>query len=69
MHHQVRYPSDGFSLYPAMTLAGLRDLLPVSPQLAARYPCLGALPVRADLGEHRFADKFAARASRGRCGR
>ena len=59
----VRYPSDGYSLYLAMTVAGLQDLLPVSAALAARYPaCLGAaaLPVKEDLGTHHFADEFAA---------
>ena len=59
----VRYPSDGYSIFLAMTVSGLRNLLPVSAALVARYPsCLGAstLTVRQDLGEHRFADEFAA---------
>jgi hypothetical protein len=59
----VRYPSDGYSIFLAMTVSGLRDLLPVSNALAARYPvCLGAavLPTVQDLGAQHFADEFAA---------
>lgn len=59
----VRYPSDGYSIFLAMTISGLRDVLPVSAALAARHPsCLGAsaLPVQQDLGALRFTDEFAA---------
>ena len=59
----VRYPSDGYSIFLAMTVSGLRDLLPVSAALAARYPaCLAdaALPAVEDLGKHQWLDEFAA---------
>ena len=53
----VRYRSDGFSIYLALTLAGLHDLVPVSDGMAAQYPCLAALPVAQTVAN--FSDKFA----------
>ena len=38
------YSSDSFSVYVAMTLAGLTRALPVSPTLRSQYSCLAALP-------------------------
>jgi hypothetical protein len=53
----VRYRSDGFSIYLALTLAGLHDLVPVSEVMAAQYPCLAALPVAQTVAN--YTDKFA----------
>ena len=36
----VYYPSDGFSIYPALTLSGLESMVPVSAGLTERFPCL-----------------------------
>ena len=38
------YSSDSFSVYVAMTLAGLTRALPVSPTLRSQYSCLAAFP-------------------------
>ena len=56
----VAYPDDGFSVFPALTIAGLRDLLPITSAHADKYPCLARLPVRADLRPFAFTDKMAA---------
>ena len=56
----TRYASDGFSVYPAMTLAGLTGALPVSEALASNYQCLAELPMRHDLTAHRWPSKLHA---------
>lgn len=56
----VRYTSDGFSVYLALTQAGLDNLLPISEGLVRRHPCFGTLQVKADLTVHNFADNLDA---------
>lgn len=58
----VWYASDGFSIYPALTAAGVYDALPVSAGLAARYPaCLDpavAPPTALNLTTLGWANEF-----------
>lgn len=60
----VAYPSDGFSVFPALTISGLDALLPISSECVALHPCLAApslgLQVKVDLGAYNFTDKLAA---------
>lgn len=54
----VRYESDGYSIFVALTIAGLENLVPVSATLAAKYSCLASLRVVQTV--HNFTDEFAA---------
>ena len=45
----VLYNSDTFSVYVAMTIAGQRDLLPVSVRIRNTTSCLRSLPIKVDL--------------------
>jgi hypothetical protein len=55
----IAYSSDKFSVYIAMTIAGLDNVLPVSEKLIKLHECLGDFPVKVDL-RGQFSDKFAA---------
>lgn len=60
---QVRYPSDGYSVFVALTMAGLLDAVPVSESLVRRLDCVApseALPVLRDLGTYAWPDKLSA---------
>ena len=39
----VVYPSDGYSVYFALSIAGIDNLLPVSLNLTTAFPCLAGL--------------------------
>ena len=54
----VLYNSDGFSIYLAMTIAGLDNLLPISLNLIKSHDCLNELKVVQKV--ENFADKFDA---------
>ena len=60
----VVYPDDGWSVFVALTMAGLDDLLPASTALLRAFPCLAAaLPVARDFTANatlQWPDKMAA---------
>jgi hypothetical protein len=57
----IAYPSDGFSVFVALTLSGLgAGHLPASAPMLERYPCLRSLPVAEDLGLYGWHDTYAA---------
>ena len=50
------YPSDGFSVYVALTLSGISGHLPVSAPMLERCPCLQKMPVAEDLRTKGWSD-------------
>ena len=54
----VYFESDGFSIYIAMTIAGLDNVLPVSSNLIQKHSCLSKLRVARRV--QNFEDKFEA---------
>ena len=54
----VYFESDGFSIYIAMTIAGLDNVLPVSSNLIRKHSCLSKLQVARRV--QNFEDKFEA---------
>eukprot|EP00505_MAST-04D_sp_SCG-Rhode-Island_P000268 Stramenopile-MAST_4_protein_268 len=55
----VVYDSDGYSVYIALTIAGLDNVLPVSDALIGNHTCLKEFAVKSDL-RGQFSDKFSA---------
>lgn len=59
LNGSVVYDSDGYSVYIALTIAGLDNVLPISEALMGNHSCLKELRVMVDL-RGRFGNKFAA---------
>lgn len=56
----IIYASDGFSIYPALTLSGLHGHLPVSEAILEEHTCLRQLPIAEDLRAHAWNDTYSA---------
>ena len=52
--------NDNFTIYPSLTLAGLKNVLPISTLMFEKYhaACLHQFPIYMNLTKMRFQDKF-----------
>ena len=56
----IVYPSDGFSVYVALTMSGIIGHLPASAAVLERHPCLQKMSVAEDLRKHSWGDTYVA---------